>query len=323
MRDRLAAITLTPRQFSLLATVSLVALGLIVLTGSAVRLTGSGLGCPDWPRCYGHVYPPLQTHAVIEFSNRIVSGFVGVVVIAVAALAWRRRPFRRDLALLALALPLGVLAQAVLGGYTVEQKLAPGFVMSHFVLSMLLLVAGLTLAWRAAHEPRRASPPRSGDGAAMIWAVRSLLPLASLVIFAGTAATAAGPHSGGATGQQIKRLTFDGAGTLNWTVHAHGAIAFAFGVAAVGVWVMLERRHAASNLRRAMGWLCAVIALQGVVGAVQFEAHLPGELVWVHVVLAVLSWVLVLWAVAAAGRLAPREARAVRGISASPPAGAA
>ena len=159
MRSRLAAITLTPRQFSLLASVALVALGLIVLTGAAVRLTGSGLGCPDWPRCYGHVYPPLQTHAVIEFSNRIVSGFVGVVTVAVGVLAWRRRPFRRDLALLALALPLGVVAQAVLGGYTVEEKLAPGFVMSHFILSMLLLVAAADA--RLARSARAAAPASS------------------------------------------------------------------------------------------------------------------------------------------------------------------
>ena len=115
MRARIARIEVTPRQFSLIALIALIALTLIVATGAAVRLSDSGLGCPDWPRCYGRVYPPLQTHALIEFSNRVVSGAVGVVVVAVAALAWRRRPLRRDLAWLALALPLGVVAQAVLG----------------------------------------------------------------------------------------------------------------------------------------------------------------------------------------------------------------
>jgi cytochrome c oxidase assembly protein subunit 15 len=296
VRDRIARIELTPHQFELVSLAALIALTLIVATGAAVRLSGSGLGCPDWPRCYGHVYPPLQTHALIEFSNRIVSGAVGVVVVLAAIGAWRRRPFRRDLLLLALLLPLGVIGQAVLGGYTVEEKLAPGFVMGHFCLSMLILVAAAALAWRSReHPPREAEPDRQS-----MWGVRALLPLATIVVFAGTAATAAGPHSGGATGH-IKRLTFEGSDTLNWTVHVHGAIAFAFGIAAVAVWVLLERRQANAEARRAMSWLCALIALQGVVGAVQFETHLPTELVWVHVGLASLSWLCVLWAIAAIG----------------------
>jgi cytochrome c oxidase assembly protein subunit 15 len=314
VRAAINGIEVTPRQFELLARAALIALTLIVFTGAAVRLSGSGLGCPDWPRCYGNVYPPLRTHALIEFSNRVVSGLVGVVVVVVAAAAWRRRPFRRDLALLALALPLGVVGQAVLGGYTVEEKLAPGFVMAHFGLSMLILVAAAALAWRA--RPQRAAP-RPGADATTAWAVRALLPLATLVIFAGTAATAAGPHSGGAVGQHIKRLTFEGADTLNWTIHAHGAIAFAFGLAAVVVWVLAERRQADAEVRRALTWLCVLIALQGVVGAVQYETHLPTELVWVHVVAASLCWLCVLWAVAASGRLEPRRARKHAQIRAS------
>jgi len=306
VRARLRNIELTPRQFELVSLAALVALTLIVLTGAAVRLTGSGLGCPDWPRCYGHIYPKLQTHALIEFSNRVVSGAVGVVVVAVAALAWRRRPLRRDLAWLALALPLGVVAQAVLGGYTVENKLAPGFVMAHFGLSMLILVAAAALAWRARseREPVAASSDRTA-----VWAVRSLFPFAAVVIFAGTAATAAGPHSGGASGQQIKRLMFRGPDTLDWTIHVHGALAFAFGIAAVVVWVVLERRQACVQARRALSWLCGLLALQGVVGVVQYETHLPTELVWLHVVLASLSWLSVLWAIAAIGHPEPRRAR--------------
>jgi cytochrome c oxidase assembly protein subunit 15 len=313
VRARIASFEVTPRQFEMVALVALVALTVIVATGAAVRLTGSGLGCPDWPRCYGHVYPPLQTHAVIEFSNRIVSGAVGVVVVVVAAAAWKRRPFRRDLAWLALLLPLGVVGQAVLGGYTVTNKLAPGFVMAHFALSMLILIAAAALAWRA--RDRESQAP-SADRAS-VWAVRSLLPLATLVVFAGTAATAAGPHSGGATGQDIKRLHFEGANTLNWTIHAHGAIAFAFGIAAVVVWVLLERRQANAQARRALSWLCGLIAVQGVIGAVQYETHLPTELVWVHVAVASVSWLCVVWAVAAIGRPDPSRARKRAQIRAS------
>ena len=318
MRARLRRLAITPRQFELLSLAALVSLTLIVLTGAAVRLSGSGLGCPDWPRCYGNIYPPLHTHAVIEFSNRVVGGVVGVIVVAVAALAWKRRPFRRDLALLAALLPLGVVAQAALGGLTVEGKLAPGYVMAHFGLSMLILVAAAILAWRA--RTQRASGEPLADRFT-IWAVRLLAPLATLVLFAGTAATAAGPHSGGANGQHIDRLHFKGSDTLNWTVHIHGALAFAFGIAAVLVWVVAERRRADAQIRRALTWLCALIALQGVVGAIQFETHLPTELVWVHVGLASLCWLCVLWAIAACGTpaLAPRtQTRPNSGVDRAP-----
>jgi cytochrome c oxidase assembly protein subunit 15 len=307
MRQRLESFEITPRRFEITALVAMIALTLIVFSGAAVRLSGSGLGCPDWPRCYGHVYPPLRTHALIEFSNRAVSGFVGVVTVVVALFAWRRRPLRRDLLVLALLLPLGVVAQAVLGGYTVENKLAPGFVMAHYALSMAILVAALALFWRARRGAEE--QPRSDDRTA-VWAVRALLPFAAIVLFAGTAATAAGPHSGGAVGQFIKRLHFEGAGTLSWTVHVHGAIAFAFGLAAVAVWVMLERRRAPAGLRRAVACVCVLVASQGVVGMVQYETHLPTELVWVHVAAATVTWLCVLWSVAAAGRLEPRPASA-------------
>jgi cytochrome c oxidase assembly protein subunit 15 len=314
VRARLRTLEVTPRQFQLLALLALGALTLIVLSGAAVRLSGSGLGCPDWPRCYGHVYPPLQTHAVIEFSNRVVGGVVGVVVVIVAIAAFRRRPFRRDLAWLSLSLPLGVVAQAVLGGFTVTDKLAPGLVMGHFALSMVILVGAAVLVWRARPSTPREEP--AGDRTT-IWAVRALVVPAALTLFAGTAATAAGPHSGGATGQHIKRLHFEGSDTLNWTVHAHGAIAFTFGIAAVLVWVLAERRRADPGLRRALTWLCALIAVQGAVGTIQFETHLPTELVWVHVALASLSWLCVLWAVAASGRLEPGQVRKHAQIRAS------
>jgi cytochrome c oxidase assembly protein subunit 15 len=314
VRARLASFEVTPRPFELVALAALVALTLIVFSGAAVRLSGSGLGCPDWPRCYGHVYPPLKTHALIEFSNRVVSGLVGVMTVLAALLAWRRRPFRRDLMVLALMLPLGVLAQAVLGGYTVENKLAPGFVMAHFALSMLILVGAVALYWRSRE---RAEPSRRNADRRAVWAVRALAPFAAIVLLAGTAATAAGPHSGGAVGQMIKRLHFDGAGTLNWTVHVHGAIAFAFGLTAVLVWVMLERRQAEPQLRRAISWVCVLVAGQGVIGIVQFEAHLPSELVWVHVVAATLTWLCILWSVAAAGRLEPSRTRVAAQIRTS------
>jgi heme a synthase len=302
MRDRLAV---SPARFRWIAIASLVALSLIVVTGAAVRLTGSGLGCPDWPRCYGNALPPLSSHALIEFGNRAISGLVGVLTVITAVLAFTRRPFRRDLALLALTLPLGVLAQAVLGGFTVREHLAPGFVMAHFCLSMLILIGAVALAWRSSYDP--GSRPRSTDRA-IVWSVRALLPLAAVTIIAGTAATAAGPHAGGSPGQRIHRLHFKGADTLQWVVHQHAAIAALFGVIVVAVWFIARRRASAQHLLEPITVTGVLLAAQGLVGSVQYELNLPTEMVWIHVVLATATWLSVLWAVAAAGSLAPRRA---------------
>jgi heme a synthase len=262
--------------------------------------------------------PPLSTHALIEFGNRVVSGIVGVITVVAAVLAFTRKPYRRDLAVLAVLLPIGVLAQAVLGGFTVREHLAPGFVMAHFGLSMIILIAAVALAWRSAHEP--GSRPRSNDRLA-VWSVRGLLPLGALTIFAGTAATAAGPHAGGSPGQKINRLSFDGRDTMDFVIHRHAEIAFVFSLLAVATWWLARRRRVADQLQRPLTVLCVLLALQGAVGIDQYETHLPTELVWVHVLLACGAWLAVLWAVCAAGRLAPRKAsnaremvlRAVRG----------
>ena len=305
MRSRLVdRLTVTPTQYRRVSYVALAALALIVLTGAAVRLTDSGLGCPDWPRCYGNAVPPLQGHALIEFGNRALSGIVGVVVVLTAVLAFTRRPFRRDLAWLALTLPAGVLAQAVLGGFTVREHLAPGFVMGHFALSMVILIGAVALAWRASHEP--GTRPRSTDRLA-VWSVRALAPLGAVTIFAGTAATAAGPHSGGASGQRIHRLYFEGADTLSWVVHRHATIAALFGVLAIAVWLLQRRRGHSTGALEPLTVLCVLLAAQGLVGSVQYELHLPSDMVWVHVGLATATWVTVLWAVTAAGRLLPRR----------------
>ncbi|HWT21929.1 MAG TPA: COX15/CtaA family protein [Solirubrobacteraceae bacterium] len=297
--------TLTPRQYRQVAEVALVFLTLIVFTGAAVRLSGSGLGCPDWPKCYGKVAPPLETHAFIEFGNRILSGFVGLAAVAAGLLAFRRRPFRRDLALIGVLLPLGVVGQAVLGGFTVRNHLAPGFVMGHFGLSMLILIAAAALVWRARHEP--GDRPPATDRLA-VWAVRALLPLGALTIVVGTAATAAGPHAGGAgTGDEIDRLEWRGEDTLDWAIHQHGRIATVLGVAAVAVWLLLRRRGADPELRRAMTVACVLLGVQGAVGGIQFMLELPAEIVWIHVALAACTWLALLWAVMAAGRLAPER----------------
>ncbi|HXC24040.1 MAG TPA: COX15/CtaA family protein, partial [Solirubrobacteraceae bacterium] len=287
LRRRLAEFTLTPGQYARAAYVALAALTLIVMSGAAVRLTGSGLGCPTWPRCYGKIYPPLNTHAVIEFSNRTLTVPVSIAALAAFALAFRRRPYRRDLMRLSALLPLGVLAQAVLGGLTVRGALDYGWVMGHFALSMLVLAAAVALAWRATYEP--GARPLAADRTLALWA-RAAVALGGLTIFAGTAATAAGPHAGGSPGQKINRLDFDGGGTMDFVIHRHGEIALVFGLVALLVWWLARRPTpggpADPLVRRCASATCVLIALQGAVGLDQYETHLPTELVWVHVSLA-------------------------------------
>lgn len=301
---------ISPQRYAQVSLVALAALAMIVLTGAGVRLTGSGLGCPDWPKCYGQTVPPLDTHAVIEYGNRIFTGFVGIAVIAASVLAWFRRPFRWHLAAFGAMLPLGVIGQAILGALVVKYHLAPGLVMSHFILSMLLLDAAFALAWCSRYEPweRR----RSNDWLG-VWAVRALIPLGQLTILVGTIATASGPHAGAHEGQLVHRFTFQGSDTLEWVVQRHAAIATVFGVAAVAVWLLLRRPGGDRRAIRPLTAVIALLALQGVVGGVQWALELPGELVWVHVALATVTWLAMLWAVATAGRLEPRNAPSTTG----------
>ena len=300
MRDRLQ---ISPRRYAQVTAVALAALALIVLTGAAVRLTDSGLGCPDWPKCYGGTTPPLETHAVIEFGNRLLTGFVGIAVIAAAGLAFFRRPYRWHLALFGALLPLGVIGQAILGALVVKYHLAPGLVMSHFILSMMLLDAAFALFWCSRYEPweRRRSRDRLG-----VWAVRALIPIGQLTILLGTIATASGPHAGAHEGELVHRFDFYGAETLEWVVQRHAAIAAFYGVAAIAVWFVLRRPGGDRRALKPLTVVLALLALQGAVGGLQWYLELPPEIVWVHIAIATGNWLAMLWTVAAAGRLEPR-----------------
>lgn len=294
-----------PRAYARIATASFVLLALIIFTGAAVRLTGSGLGCPTWPKCHGHlVTTQLDYHGAIEYGNRLITGLVAVAAIAAALLALLRRPFRRDLAWLGLALPLGVIAQIALGGLVVVYGLAPGFVMGHFLVSLTILVAAFTLMWRA-RRPDEPHPVPIEDRRTVL-AVRALVPLSAWVLLLGTVATGAGPHPGTHGDEVASRFSFRGGETMDWVIHWHGRFSTLFGLCALGLWLYLRRTGANERLRRAVTALCLLLAAQGVVGLIQYENRLPAGLVWVHVVLATLTWVSVIWAASAAGRLAPR-----------------
>ena len=289
MRSRLQ---ISPERYFVVAAVALVALVLIVFTGAAVRVTGSGLGCPDWPNCYedGRLVAELNSHAWIEFGNRMLSGFVGIAAIAAGLLVFVRKPFRRDLVWLGVALPVGVLCQGILGGLTVWYGLAPGFVMSHYLLSMVILVAAGTLAWRARPSYAPDGPPTADR--ATTRAVWALAVLGAVTIAVGTAATASGPHAGGSgTGDVVHRLDFQGSDTLGWLIDRHGALAGALGLVALATWWLARQRHADAGLRKRLTRICVLLAVQGALGIVQYQLELPAEIVWVHVALATLLWV--------------------------------
>jgi heme a synthase len=308
-----ARLNVSPQLYARITFIALGALALIVLTGAAVRLTASGLGCPDWPKCYGRTVAPLQYHAVIEYGNRLLTGFVALAVIAAAALAWFRRPFRWHLAFFGALLPLGVVAQAILGALVVKYHLKPQLVIGHFILSMILLDAAFALAWCSRYAPneRRRSSDRLG-----VWSVRALVPIGQLTILLGTITTAAGPHPGDHNGELVKRFTFKGGDTLRWMVERHGALAVIFGLATVAVWLILRRQGGDRRALRPLTVLLALLAAQGVVGIAQYALKLPAGIVWIHIALAVLTWLSVLWSVGAAGRIQP----AARGPQPAEPA---
>src|SRR3954451_17190584 len=260
----------TPARYRQIAYAALGVCTLIVFTGAAVRLTGSGLGCPEWPRCEGtRLTPELHTHGIIEFSNRVMTSVVAIPCLAAAFFAWFRRPVRRDLCWIALLLPLGVLGQAVMGGLTVLYGLDPGWVIGHFLLSMLLLVACVALAGRATFEP--GERPRATDRLS-VWSVRFLLLPGFLTLSLGTIATAAGPHAGGeGTGDVVPRLDWRGAETLDWAIHQHGALATFLGIASVGIWFVVRARRMNAATQNAMTAICVLLACQGFVGLAQYS----------------------------------------------------
>jgi len=318
-----ARLTVTPERYHQIATAALVLLTTIVFTGAAVRVTGSGLGCPTWPKCsQTGLYNPSGIHGIIEFSNRLFTFPVSLAAFAAAFFAFLRSPRRADLCVLGVLLPLGVVSQAVLGGLTVLYDLRPGFVMGHYGLSILIIVAAWALFWRSkpGYEDGLIEP--GARDRLTMWAARLLLPLGALTVLAGTAASAAGPHGGGkGTHDLIKRLYVKGPDTLDWAVTNHGTVAAVLGVATLIALAIAYVRDANGQLLLALSTVAVMLALQGGLGIIQYSLKLPTGLVWTHVVMATLTWVALLWVWSAAGTPAAAGAPAAEPTvaSASPP----
>ena len=259
---------------------ALVLVTLIVLTGGAVRLTGSGLGCSDWPDCStGHLTPALQFHPLIEFSNRMVTDVLVLVVAAAFLGTIFRTPRRRDLIYLSGGLVAGILAQAVIGGIVVLTKLNPYWVMLHLVATLVLVANAVVLV----HRSKRDYSPGSGRALVprpLLQFQYGILALLGIVIAAGTAATGAGPLAGNSQGQEVaKRIPL----AFRDLAELHAVLAMLLVGMTVGLVVGLHLTDVPERVRRAGRILLAVMVAQAAVGYTQYFTHLPALLVEVHI----------------------------------------
>ncbi len=273
---------MSPRTYRRVAASALAALAFIVITGAAVRLTGSGLGCPDWPTCsHDRIVAPLEYHAMVEFLNRTVTGAVSVaVIVAVLGALWRV-PRRRDLVWLSFGLVAGVAAQVVLGGLTVIFHLAPPIVMGHFLLSMVLIANAVMLHHRAARPDSSVPRPRAEPGIRS--AAAGMIALAAVVLVTGTVVTASGPHGGDA---EVARLGF----FVPDVARVHGVSVVAFLVVTIAT-LLVARRRAAPAVTRSGTVLLVVLLAQAAVGYTQYFLGVPVLLVAIHVAGATAVWV--------------------------------
>jgi heme a synthase len=283
---RLRGFELSAAQFLRLALASVAALWLIVVTGAAVRLTDSGLGCRHWPGCEkGHPLPAKDYHAYIEFGNRVIGG-VTIVVVLLAALAARRTPeLSRGARQLALGVFAGTLAQAPLGYLAVKTDLRWPVVAAHLLLSMLVLAGAVVLALETyATLVGRAEPvvPRELRRLGLLVAVAALALLVT-----GTLATAGGPHSGGGA-EHVDRLW-----RLQPLIYVHAGAVAVFGLGLVFLLGYLAaRRERAPRLFAFGAAVLGLLVVQMILGEIQYRTHLPWPLVLAHVGLAGAVWAL-------------------------------
>jgi heme a synthase len=260
------------------ALANLVANGAIVLTGGAVRLTGSGLGCPTWPRCTDESFvatPELAGHGAIEFGNRLLTFVLAAVAVATVVAVFRSS--RRDLRRLSVLSFLGIPAQALLGGVTVLTGLNPWTVAAHFLVSSAL-VAVTTVLWLRSREPGVGRPVVRRPFALL---VAGIAAATAAVLVLGTVVTGSGPHSGD---PDAGRTGFD----PQLVSQLHADSVFLLLGLTIALLVALHATDSPGRIRRAARDLLVVQVAQGVVGYVQYFTDLPVVLVLLHMLGAVL-----------------------------------
>jgi heme a synthase len=279
---RARRLTVTPPLFLKTAVASVVSLYLIIVSGATVRLTASGLGCDAWPGCEeGSFFPARDHHAFVEFGNRAVAIFPLTLTLACWLVARRTPGLPRWVKWVALGTFAGTLAQAPLGRLTIVLDLHPLMVMTHFLLSLVVLAGAVVVlleGWSLVSGRGESPFGRLG--------VRSGLALGALcvaLLVSGALATAAGPHSGG---DDIRRF-----GSLVDAMEIHVRAAAVFGVALLALVVWLyRRREQAPNLFRAGLVVLGALVVQAAVGEIQWRSELPWGLVLAHVALAAAVW---------------------------------
>ncbi|MEQ8842765.1 MAG: COX15/CtaA family protein [Acidimicrobiales bacterium] len=275
---------MSPARYLSLTRAALWSLTIIVVSGGAVRLTGSGLGCSDWPNCEeNQLVSDFEFHGLIEFGNRMFTGVVTVAVVGAVLGSLRRTPRRADLIRLSWGLVAGVLAQIVLGGILVKTELDPRFTMGHFLLSMVLLWNAAVLMHRAAiPDPLVAPPPRHP---LRRW-TRGILLGGAVVLVMGTIVTGTGPHSGSDEAEVAERLPF----LVRDVTRIHSVTALALILAVIRlVWVARNRHH--GELIRPAAIVSTLLIAQAAVGYWQYFTGVPVLLVAVHITLASITWI--------------------------------
>lgn len=279
---------LSPNAYRHITLAATVLLGVIIVTGGAVRLSGSGLGCSDWPNCEPGSLVPRQAsdiNAMVEFLNRMFTGLVSVAVIVCVLGSLVRVPRRRDLVWLSWGLVAGVFAQAVLGGLTVLFELQPPLVMAHFLLSLVLLTNAIVL-YRRAGEPE--GPARSLVEPRVRVLDRVLLVVGAVVVITGTVVTSTGPHGGD---RKAKRFDFD----LPVVARIHGTSVVVFLALVLVTFWMLRRTRAPAEVVTRLGALLVVLVAQAAIGYIQYLNGIPEILVGFHLAGATLVWAALVW----------------------------
>lgn len=276
--------TLSPVAFLRLALATCVALFLVVTSGAFVRLTGSGLGCENWPRCGDKPYPEQGFHAFVEFGNRLVA-LVGIVLTLASWLGARRVDrLPRIARLAALGAFLVAAAQIPMGGITIALDLHPLAVMTHFLLGLAVLGLTVVVAVEAWSLVVGRAPP-AGPGW-LRWAVSWIgLPVCAALVVTGAVSTAAGPHPG--ADQDVKRLGLEIADAVY--IHVRVAAVFGIGTLILG-WLLWRLRSRYPGVVRLWAVLLAALVAQAILGEVQYRNALPWGLVLVHVCLAATIW---------------------------------
>jgi cytochrome c oxidase assembly protein subunit 15 len=328
--SRLIALVWQPTERSLRgwALASVIANAVIISTGAAVRLSSSGLGCPDWPNCTktsavaAHSVGQTTLNTWIEFGNRLLNfplvAIAGLTFIACLRYYQTRGRVRKDLVRLSAVLPLGVVAQAVVGGIVVLTKLNPALVAAHFLLSTAIILTSAvvlharTSALAAAAAGSPAPPPARADLRVLAGV---LAGITAVMLAAGTVVTGTGPLAGTTIDDQGHRTTVPRFHfSLESVTQLHADIGWFIGALAVALVIGLRFAGGSPRTVR-LGWIVlAGLGLQGVIGYLQYFNHLPAGLVWVHVSTSVTVWIFVLQLYLSTGTGLPRlPKRAVPG----------